>query len=188
MEQNRIQEAIKQMTDPAKYPLRGKADGLHQGHLVVLDTKPPLGDNTTIMLYGAKLRAVDEQKPTAYFSLGTPSDKVVNQLLAITTGISQEKIDSGQLDEEDWKLLGKRLPQLISAPLYIDSTPAMPIAELKQKLADLLENTGVKLAIIDHAQQLTAKGQPADTAYITAHAKAVAEQLGIVIITIVDKD
>jgi len=185
MQQDKIQKAAQQLAASCK---KSSNASERRGALVVLDQKPPVGDNTTIMLYAAKLRATDEQKPTAYFSLGTPSIKVVNRLLAITTGISQEKIDSGQLDDKEWKQLDERLPQLTSAPLYIDDTPAMPIAELKQKLTDLLETAGVRLAIIDHAEQLTAKGQPADTAYITAHAKAIAEQLGITIITILDKD
>ena len=54
-----------------------KASGDRKGRLVVIDRKPPMADNTTLMLYVVKLTAIDEGRPTAFFSLGTQETEIV---------------------------------------------------------------------------------------------------------------
>ena len=100
-----------------------------------------------------EFRAVDERKPTVYFSLHESNVQVVNRLIAIQTGIDHEKIVSGQLADDEWALLDQKLPALLDAPLYVDDTPMMTVAYLKEKLAGL-KDKGVDLAVIDHAQMM----------------------------------
>nr|MCR4808536.1 DnaB-like helicase C-terminal domain-containing protein [Prevotella sp.] len=101
MEQNKIQEAARQLAERSKNPVGNKSEG-RKGCLVVIDGKPPVGDNTTLMLYTVKFRAVDEKKPTAYFSLEESNQQVVNRLIAIITGIDLQKITDGTLSEDEW--------------------------------------------------------------------------------------
>ena len=158
-------------------------DGKRKGGLVIIDQKPPVADNTTLMLYTVKLRAVDEGQPTAYFSLGTPNVDVVNQLIAITTGIDHEKIVNGNLTDDEWALVDEKLPMLIDAPLYVDDTPEMTLAEVKGKMIDLI-GKGVKFVVIDHAQKLTTDNK--DTDAILSDINESAKTLGYTVIAVVD--
>ena len=161
-------------------------DDKRKGVLVIIDDKPPVADNTTLMLYTVKLRAVDEQKPTAYFPLNRSDVEVVNQFLAITTGIGVEKISAGQLSDDEWDLVNQKLPLLMDAPLYIDATTKMTLKELKRKAEELSTEKGVSLMVIDHAQMMTVDGMPANSHRILANIKAIAENLCITIIAVLD--
>ncbi len=185
MEQNKIQEAARQLAERSKNPVGNKSEG-RKGCLVVIDGKPPVGDNTTLMLYTVKFRAVDEKKPTAYFSLEESNQQVVNRLIAIITGIDLQKITDGTLSEDEWLLLDEKLPMLIDAPLYIDDTPAISLANLKKRMKNLANQNGVRLAVVDHLQELTDDGQPANVHRIEADLKSIAEELGITIIAVQD--
>ena len=187
MEQNnKIQEAARQLAERSKNPAGAPTDGKKKGVLVVIDGKPPVGDNTTLMLYTVKLRAVDEQKPTVYFSLEESNQQVCNRLIAIITGIDQQKISDGTLTDDEWLLLDEKLPMLIDAPLYIDDTPALSLANLKKRLMNLANQNGVRLAVVDHLQELTDDGQPVNVHRIEADLKSISEELGITIIAVQD--
>ena len=168
MEQNKIQEAARQLAERSKYPVRNKSEG-RKGCLVVIDGKPPVGDNTTLMLYTVKFRAVDEKKPTAYFSLEESNQQVVNRLIAIITGIDLQKIT-----------------MLIDAPLYIDDTPALSLANLKRRVTNLAKDNGVRLVVVNHLNELTDDGTPTNAHRIEANLKSIAEELGITIIAVQD--
>ncbi len=185
MEQNKIQEVARQMAERRKNPADKQSEG-RKGCLVVIDSKPPVSDNTTLMLYTVKFCAVDEKKPTAYFSLEESNQQVVNRLIAIITGIDLQKITDGTLSEDEWLLLDEKLPMLIDAPLYIDDTPALSLANLKKRIKNLANQNGVRLAVVDHLQELTDDGQPANVHRIEADLKSIAEELGITIIIILD--
>lgn len=187
MEQNnKIQEAARQLAERSKNPVDNKQTSGRKGVLIVIDGKPPVADNTTLMLYTVKLRAVDEQKPTVYFSLEESNQQVCNLLIAIITGIDAQKISDGTLTNDEWLTVDEKLPVLIDAPLYIDDTPALSIANLKKRLTNLANQNGVRLAVVDHLQELTDDGQPANVHRIETDLKAIAEELGITIIAVQD--
>lgn len=185
MEQNKIQEAARQLAERSKNPVENKSEG-RKGCLVVIDGKPPVGDNTTLMLYTVKFRAVDEKKPTAYFSLEESNQQVVNRLIAIITGIDLQKITDGTLSEDEWLLLDEKLPLLIDAPLYIDDTPALSLANLKRRVTNLAKDNGVRLAVVNNLNELTDDGMPTTVHRIEANLKSIAEELGITIIAVQD--
>lgn len=186
MEQNKIQEVARQLAERSKNPADNKQSEGRKGVFIVIDGKPPVADNTTLMLYTVKLRAVDEQKPTVYFSLEESNQQVCNRLIAIITGIDQQKINDGTLTDDEWLLMDEKLPMLIDAPLYIDDTPALSLANLKKRMKNLANQNGVRLAVVDHLQELTDDGQPANVHRIEADLKSIAEELGITIIAVQD--
>jgi replicative DNA helicase len=171
--------AMKIIKALAERPNVKTSDG-SRGRLVVIDSQPPVADNTTLMLYTVKLAAVDEGRPSAYFSLGTQNTEIVNILVSIITGIGLQKIQSGRLSDEEWALLGEKLPSLNDAPLYIDDTEGMTLDWLDGRLTDLATENNVTFAVIDHVRRL---GGDAET---VPAIKAVAERLGITVIAVMD--
>ena len=157
-----------------------KASGDRKGRLVVIDRKPPMADNTTLMLYVVKLTAIDEGRPTAFFSLGTQETEIVGTMISIVTGIDRAKITGGLLTDKEWAVLDEKMPSLTDAPIYIDDTEGMTLSWLDGRLTDLATENGVTFAVIDHVRRL---GGDAET---VAAIKAVAERLGITIIAVMD--
>jgi replicative DNA helicase len=182
MEQNKIQEAARKIAEYHKEQQVSNVSGKKKGCLVVMEDKPPVADNTTLMLYVLKLRAVDEGRPSVFFSLGVPNVDIVNQLIAITTGIDIEKVNSLHLGNDEWKLIDKKLPLLVDSPLYVDDS-VITLPELRMKMKDLADN-GVDFVVIDHAQKIAADGMSTDN--ILDGVKTTAEQLGMTVIAVVD--
>ena len=180
MEQNKKNTAkIVAMKMAERMNQPAKEDGKRKGVLIIIDQKPPVADNTTLMLYAVKLRAVDERNPTAYLSLGTPNVDIVNQLIAITTGIDHEKIVNGNLTDDEWALVDERLPMLMDAPLYVDDSSGVTMLSLKEKLT-MLAGKGVTLAVIDHADV------DPDAKDGTDFLKSIAEELRMTIIFVTE--
>ena len=189
MEQNNQQDGAKQA--PAKIVAMKiikalaerqnvKTSDGSRGRLVVVDSQPPVADNTTLMLYTVKLTAVDEGRPSAYFSLGTRSTEIINILVSIITGIGLQKIESGRLSAEEYRKIDEELPSLRDAPLYIDDTEGMTLDWLDGRLTDLATLNSVTFAVIDHVRRL---GGDAET---VPAIKAVAERLGMTVIAVMD--
>lgn len=180
------ESAIQQMAENMNQTVLGKQK---KGALLIIATQPPVGDNTTLMLYMVKMTAVDNNIPAAIFTPNMANTQTVNRLVAITTGIGYEKIAAGTLEMEDWKTLDENLPLIVNAPLYVDDTQVQTMAELQSKITDLVTAHGVRLVVIDHLDEICADGlvfddERARLDYLSRSLKALAEELTITIIAV----
>lgn len=180
------ESAIRQMAENMNQTVLGKQK---KGALLIIATQPPVGDNTTLMLYMVKMTAVDNNIPAAIFTPNMANTQTVNRLVAITTGIGYEKIAAGTLEMEDWKTLDENLPHIVNAPLYVDDTQVQTMAELQSKITDLVTAHGVRLVVIDHLDEICADGlvfddERARLDYLSRSLKALAEELTITIIAV----
>lgn len=180
------ESAIQQMAENMNQTVLGKQK---KGALLIIATQPPLGDNTTLMLYMVKMTAVDNNIPAAVFTPNMANTQTVNRLVAITTGIGYEKIAAGTLEMEDWKTLDENLPHIVNAPLYVDDTQVQTMAELQSKITDLVTAHRVRLVVIDHFDEICADGlvfddERARLDYLSRSLKALAEELTITIIAV----
>lgn len=200
MEQNKNQDGAQKRTVPVESIAQRMVERMNQtketangkkGALIVIDSQPPVGDNTTIMLYMVELEAVRQQKPVAYFSPELSNVQVVNRLIAIHTGIDREKIESGMLSREEWDTLDRRIPQLMEAPLYVDDTPQPTVASLQEKVTALTKDHGVRLVIVNPVNLVDADGHSFDSeedrlGWINRSLIKLSEDLGIAIFAIQD--
>jgi replicative DNA helicase len=167
-------------------------EGRKNGALLVVDERPPVGDNTTVMLHVVNDAAVKGHVPAAYFSPGELSNvQVVNRLIAINTGIGIQTITDGTLSREQWKKLDAELPKLMGAPLYVDDTPEPTLGDLSAKIAGLARDKGVRLVVVNPVNMIMGDGQKFDDAqdrtdHVTAGLKTLAEDLGITVIAVAE--
>ena len=79
---------------------------------------------------------------------------------------------------------------MYSAPLYLDETPSLSIAEMRTKARRLVREKGVKIIIIDYLQLMTAGGggrfgsREQEVSTISRSLKALAKELNIPIIAL----
>lgn len=188
--ENNMQE-IAEKTKKFMNIVSSPGEGKKQGQLFIIDEQPPVGDNTTIMLHLVYEAAIKGRIPSAYFSPDLSNVQVVNRLIAINTGIDLQTITDGTLSEEDWKKLDEGLPKLLGAPLYVDDTPEIALSDLTKKITDLAKDKGVRLVVVNPVNEVVVDGLvftdgPTCRDYITAHLKALAENLGITIFAVED--
>ena len=163
--------------------------GWQPSDLIILAARPSVG-KTAFSLNLARNAAVQFHEPVAFFSLEMSSTQLAKRLMTSESGLSADKIKGGvKLENYEWDQLEYKLKNLISAPLYIDDTPSIPIMEFRSKAKLLVKSKGVKLIIVDYLQLM--QGPPElrgmreqEVAAISRMLKATAKELDIPIIAL----
>lgn len=162
--------------------------GFHPSDLVILAARPGMG-KTAFVLSMARNVAVESNTPVAVFSLEMSSVQLITRLIVGETGIDNDKIKKGNLNDAEWKQLYTKVKGLQGAPLYIDDTPALNVFDLRAKCRRLCSQHGVKMIIIDYLQLMTSKEKNAGTreqeiSSISRNLKALAKELEVPVIAL----
>jgi len=162
--------------------------GWQPSDLIIIAGRPAMG-KTSFALSMAKNMACDYQQPVAFFSLEMNNVQLVNRLISNVCEIKGSKILNGQLFEDEWERLDKRINGLLGAPLYVDDTPGLSIFELRTKARRLVNEHGVKLIMIDYLQLMNAQGakynsRQEEVSTISRSLKGLAKELDIPIIAL----
>ena len=168
--------------------LDDKTSGWQASDLVIIAGRPAMG-KTAFALSMAKNIAADHQIPLAFFSLEMSNVQLVNRLISNVCEIEGKKILNGQLREDEWDRLDKRINSLLGAPLYVDDTPGLSVFELRTKARRLVREHGVKLIMIDYLQLMNANGmrfssRQEEVSTISRSLKGLAKELDIPIIAL----
>ena len=163
--------------------------GWHPSDLVIIAGRPGMG-KTAFVLTMARNMAVDFKIPVAFFSLEQAPTQLLERLMVAESGLPSDKIKgSVKMTQADWTQLDDSLKPLLEAPIYIDDTPSLSIADLRAKARRLVKTSGVKILIIDYLQLMTGskelKGnREQEVAEISRSLKAIAKELDVPVIAL----
>ena len=96
--------------------------------------------------------AVQAKVPVVIFNLEMSKSQLVNRILCSEAMVDSNKIRTGKIEEDDWVKLATALGPLSEAPIYIDDTPGISIAEIRAKCRividylQLIQGTGKRNA------------------------------------------
>jgi replicative DNA helicase len=171
-----------------------KLGGLHQSDLLILAGRPSMGKTslaTNIAFNVAKAYrkgtlpdgtegAVDGGV-VGFYSLEMSAEQLAARVLAEASEISSHKIRQGDMDEGEFRRFVDAAKELESCPLFIDDTPALPIAQLAARARRLKRTHGLDLLIVDYLQLVrgTADNRVQEIAEISMGLKAIAKELDI---------
>jgi replicative DNA helicase len=125
--------------------------GFQKSDLIILAARPAVG-KTSLSLNFALNAARRFRKVVAYFSLEMSAEQLVQRLLAMETGIDQQRLRKGEIEDHDWDMLMAAAGELAGTMLYIDDTPAMSALELRTKARRLQAEHGLDLVVVDYLQ------------------------------------
>ena len=163
--------------------------GLHGGQLIIVAARPGMG-KTALTISMARNMAVEFNIPVAFFSLEMSSIQLITRLISSETGLSSEKLRTGNLEKFEWEQLNLKVSALENAPLFIDDTPSLSIFDLRAKARRLSSQHGIKLIVIDYLQLMTAGGsnkngnREQEISTISRNLKALAKELDVPVIAL----
>lgn len=164
--------------------------GWQPSDLIIIAARPGMG-KTAFVLSMARNMAIDYNAPVAVFSLEMSSVQLITRLISAETGLTSEKLRTGQLEKHEWEQLTIKVKDLEKAPLHIDDTPSLSIFDLRAKARRLSSKHGIKLIIVDYLQLMTAgnsgKGggnREQEISTISRNLKALAKELQIPVIAL----
>ena len=97
-------------------------NGLHPGQMVVIAARPAIG-KSTLALDLARAAAIKHRLTTAMFSLEMSRNEITMRLLSAEARVPLQAMRTGQLGEDDWTRLARRMSEVVDAPLFIDDSP-----------------------------------------------------------------
>lgn len=161
--------------------------GLQPSDLLIIAARPSVG-KTTFALNVARHVAVRSKLPVAVFSLEMSREQIAMRLLSAESGVDQQKIRRGDLEEQEWQALSRGLARLGQAPIYIDDTSSLSVLELRTKMRRLRTEVGAGLMIVDYLQLLRTAGRmenrQQEISEISRHLKGLARELRIPVIAL----
>ncbi|QIE60665.1 replicative DNA helicase [Rasiella rasia] len=163
--------------------------GWQPSDLIIIAARPGMG-KTALTLSMARNVAVEHNIPVAFFSLEMSSVQLITRLISSETGLSSEKLRTGNLEKHEWEQLNVKVNALEKAPLFIDDTPSLSIFDLRAKARRLSSQHGIKLIMIDYLQLMTAGGsqkggnREQEISTISRNLKALAKELAVPVIAL----
>ncbi|MBN1463043.1 MAG: replicative DNA helicase [Paludibacteraceae bacterium] len=174
--------------------------GFQPSDLIIIAARPAMG-KTAFVLSMAKNMAVDgiydgkgvnKRFKVALFSLEMSNIQLVNRLLMNVCEIEGDKIKTGKLEDNEWDLLNQNLKKLDGAPIFLDDTPSLSIAELRSKARRLKSNEDIDIIIIDYLQLMSGGDSKSgkfgsreqEVSTISRSLKSLAKELNIPIIAL----
>lgn len=176
--------------------------GLHPSDLLILAGRPSMGKTslaTNIAFNIAKKwkRGTKEDGSegtvdggvVGFFSLEMSAAQLAQRVLSEAAEIPSELIRKGDLNEQEFQRYLHAARDLEKCPLYIDDTPALPIAQVAARARRLKRSPqGLDLLIIDYLQLLRGSGKSDnrvnEVSEITQGLKAIAKELNIPVIAL----
>ena len=162
-------------------------NGLHPGQMVVIAARPALG-KSTLALDLARAAAVKHGLPCVIFSLEMGRNEITMRLLSAEARVPLHSMRTGQMSDEDWTRLARRMSEVVEAPLYIDDSPNMSMMEIRAKCRRLKQRHDLKLVIIDYLQLMTSpkrvENRQQEVSEMSRSLKLLAKELDVPVIAV----
>ena len=165
-----------------------KTAGLHNSDLVLVAARPAMG-KSAFALNIASNAAINAKVPVAIFNLEMSKSQLVNRMLCSEAMVDSNKIRTGKIEEDDWGKLATALGPLSEAPIYIDDTAGISIAEIRAKCRKLKLEKNIGLIVIDYLQLIQGSGKrnasrEQEISEISRSLKILAKELDVPVIAL----
>jgi replicative DNA helicase len=111
--------------------------------------------NSALALDFARSATIRHQLPTVLFSLEMGRNEITMRLLSAEARVPLQVMRTGQMSDDDWARLARRMSEVADAPLFIDDSPNVSLMEIRAKCRRLKQRHDLKLVIIDYLQLMS---------------------------------
>jgi replicative DNA helicase len=129
-------------------------NGLHPGQMIVIAARPAIG-KSTLALDFARAAAIKHNMAAVLFSLEMGRNEITMRLLSAEARVPLSTMRTGQMNDDDWARLARRMSEVADAPLFIDDSPNMSLMEIRAKCRRLKQRNDLKIVIIDYLQLMS---------------------------------
>ena len=171
------------------YDLDSLTQGFQKSDLIILAGRPSTGKTAFGLNIGLNL--IKRFKlPVLFFSFEMSKEQMMYRLLSMETNISQIRLKSGKLNQDDWVKINKMIKILSKFPFFIDDTSDLSVQDIRAKIKSVyFEQNKIGLVIIDYLQLIqNSKGKNEnrvqELSQITRSLKAIAREFNIPIIAL----
>lgn len=157
----RIQQRYESQCEPAGIPTGFDALdrvmlGMEREEILVIGGRTAMG-KTALGLSVLKSVSIDRGLPVAIFSLEMSKDQLSDRFVSMTSGVASQDLKTGRVRDQDWPRVVRGAEAVANAPLLIDDTAGISVAQMRPRLRRLssrLASKGTPLAavMVDYVQ------------------------------------
>ena len=144
--------------------------------------------NSTLALDLARAATIKHGLPTVIFSLEMSRNEITMRLLSAEARVPLHSMRTGQMGEEDWTRLARRMSEVVDAPLFIDDSPNMSMMEIRAKCRRLKQRQDLQLVIVDYLQLMSSpkrtENRQQEVSEMSRSLKLLAKEIDVPVIAI----
>ena len=144
--------------------------------------------NSTLALDLARAASIRHHMASVIFSLEMSRNEITMRLLSAEARVPLHTMRTGQLSDDDWARLARRMSEVADAPLFIDDSPNMSLMEIRSKCRRLKQRNDLRMVIIDYLQLMTSprkvENRQQEVSEMSRSLKLLAKELEVPVIAV----
>jgi replicative DNA helicase len=144
--------------------------------------------NSTLALDLARAASIKHGLTSVIFSLEMSRNEITMKLLAAEARVALHSMRTGQMSDDDWTRLARRMSEVANAPLFIDDSPNMSMMEIRAKCRRLKQQHDLRLVIVDYLQLMTSpkrvENRQQEVSELSRSLKLLAKELNVPVIAV----
>jgi replicative DNA helicase len=144
--------------------------------------------NSTLALDLARAASLKHGLTTVMFSLEMSRNEITMRLLSAEARVPLHAMRTGQMGEDDWTRLARRMSEVVDAPLFIDDSPNMSLMEIRAKCRRLKQRHNLRLVIVDYLQLMSSpkrvENRQQEVSEMSRSLKLLAKELDVPVVAI----
>ncbi len=125
--------------------------GFRKSDLIVLAARPAIG-KTSCALSIALQAALKFKQRIGVFSLEMSQEQLVERLVSMETGINLQRLNTGNVEDDEWEKIIQAMGTLSEANIRVDGTSVLSPVQMRSRARHWVQEQGMDLIIIDYMQ------------------------------------
>lgn len=125
--------------------------GLQRSDLDIVAARTSIG-KTALAINIAYNAATRYQRKVGIFSLEMSKEQLAQRFLALESGVEQQRLRTGLLQDEDWDPLVSAVDRLAALGIRIDDTGGISLMQMRSRARRWVAEYGIELLIVDYLQ------------------------------------
>ncbi|TIC82820.1 replicative DNA helicase [Nocardioides sp. GY 10127] len=162
-------------------------NGLHGGQMIIVAARPAMG-KSTLALDFVRAASIHNGMTSVFFSLEMTRSEITMRLLSAEAKVPLNHIRNGNMTDDDWQKLARKMGEVSSSPVFIDDSPNMTMMEIRAKARRLKQRHDLKLIVIDYLQLMSSgkkvESRQLEVSEFSRQIKLLAKELDVPIIAL----
>lgn len=162
-------------------------NGLHGGQMIIVAARPAMG-KSTLALDFCRAASIQNNMASVFFSLEMTRAEIVMRLLSAEAKVALNHIRNGNMQEDDWDKLARKMGEVSAAPMYIDDSPNLTMMEIRAKSRRLKQKHDLRLIVIDYLQLMSSgkkvESRQLEVSEFSRQIKLLAKELDVPVIAL----
>ncbi|MFD4325063.1 replicative DNA helicase [Nocardioides sp. NPDC058538] len=144
--------------------------------------------NSTLALDFCRAASIHNNLTSVFFSLEMSRSEITMRLLSAEAKVPLNHIRNGNMSDDDWNKLARKMGEVSSAPMFIDDSPNMTMMEIRSKARRLKQRHDLRLIVIDYLQLMSSgkkvESRQLEVSEFSRQIKLLAKELEVPIIAL----